>query len=262
MLAAPQPLLLLIDDLQWCDPETLQWLHFLLRFDLTRRVLILGTARVEELVPAHPVARWLLNLRSENHVVELTLEALAAAETAELAAHVVKRNLNHQSASRLYEETEGNPLYIVEMASAGLSKGARKRWSAGDLADPRGLATADLPPRMHAVITGRLAQLSPGARELADLGAVIGRGFTVDLLDAVTGFDPASLTNGLDELWHRRILRSAPAQAGRRFQGPRGLASSFDFSHDLLRDVAYAELSPMKRRHWHLRLAEAIEELY
>ena len=52
MLAAPQPLLLLIDDLQWCDQETLQWLHFLLRFDPKKRFLIIGTARPEELVPA------------------------------------------------------------------------------------------------------------------------------------------------------------------------------------------------------------------
>ena len=263
VLVAPQPLLLMIDDLQWCDPETLQWLRMLLAFDAPMRLMILGTARVEELVPAHPVARWLLNLRSGGRLAELTLEALGPAETAQLAAQVINRELNDPSASRLYGETEGNPLYVVEMASAGLGEEARRRWRAGrDFSDPR-VTVADLPPRVHAVIAGRLAQLTPLARELAGLAGVIGRGFTTDVLRAASGFESDSLTNGLDELWHRRILRSTPVTAAADTEGPTGEAltanpTSFDFSHDLLRDVAYAELSPMKQRYWHLRVAEAL----
>ena len=120
VLAAPQPLLLLIDDLQWCDQETLQWLHFLLRFDPKKRLLIIGTARPEELVPPHPVADWLMQLRSEGSVIELALGSLDAAETAQLAAQVTKDDLDDRSALQLYRETEGNPLFVVEMASAGL----------------------------------------------------------------------------------------------------------------------------------------------
>src|SRR5205823_5329627 len=54
VFAAPQPLLLLIDDLQWCDQETIEWLHFLLRFDRRARMLMVGTARAEEVGPQHP----------------------------------------------------------------------------------------------------------------------------------------------------------------------------------------------------------------
>ena len=117
VLAAPQPLLLLIDDLQWCDQETLQWLHFLLRFDPKKRLLIIGTARPEEMVTAHPVAEWLVHLRSEGSVIELALDSLDAAETAQLAVQVTKRELDDESALRLYRETEGNPLFVVEMAT-------------------------------------------------------------------------------------------------------------------------------------------------
>ena len=64
ILAAPQPLLLLIDDLQWCDQETLEWLHFLLRFDPMARLLVVGCAREEELPPHHPLRTFLLHLRT------------------------------------------------------------------------------------------------------------------------------------------------------------------------------------------------------
>ena len=109
VLAAPQPLLLLIDDLQWCDQETLQWLHFLMRFDPKKRLLIMGTARPDELLTAHPVAEWLLHLRSEGRVIELALDSLDAAETAQLAAQVTKTELDVESALRLYQRDRGNP---------------------------------------------------------------------------------------------------------------------------------------------------------
>ena len=250
VLTAPQPSLLVIDDLQWCDQETLQWLHFLLRFEPKKRLLIMSTARPEELVAGHPVAEWLVQLRSEGRVVELALDPLNASETAQLAAQVTKRELDDESALGLYHETEGNPLFVVEMANAGLSKAARERGIEGLARYAPQLSTANLPPRMHAVIAGRLAQLSPGAHELAGLAATIGRVFTVEILRKASGTDADSLTDQLDELWQRRLVRAAPQ------------SDSFDFSHDKIRDVAYAELSPIKQRHWHLRAAEALEEIH
>jgi DNA-binding SARP family transcriptional activator len=249
VLATPQPLLLLIDDLQWCDQETLQWLHFLLRFDPTSRLLIIGTARSEELLPAHPVADWLGQLRSEGSVGELTLESLNAEESAQLAGQVIKRALDEASALRLYRDTEGNPLFVMEMASSGLSQGTSEPESMTGLS-ALDRSAANLPPRMHAVIAGRLAQLSPATRELAGLAATVGRVFTVDILREASGVDTKRLTNAMDELWQRRMVRAVPQQP-----------DSFDFAHDKIRDVAYAELSPIKQRYWHSRIASALDEI-
>src|SRR5438105_470348 len=91
ILVAPQPLLLLIDDLQWCDQETLEWLHFLLRFDPMARLLVVGCARGEELPPHHPLRTFLLHLRTTTGVTEITLQPLDATETAKLASQVAKR---------------------------------------------------------------------------------------------------------------------------------------------------------------------------
>ena len=264
VLAAPQPLLLLIDDLQWCDQQTLQWLHFLLRFDPKKRALVIGTARLEELLPTRPVAEWLVHLRSDGSLIEVTLDSLDAVETAQLAGQVAKRELDGQSASRLYRETEGNPLFVVEMARAGLGTGRQDQGDEGHFSVAR-LSTANLPPHMHAVIAGRLAQLSPGAHQLAGVAACVGRAFTLEILREASGADEENLMHGVDELWQRRIVRAVELQPGsspdNQTQGKlfRPGASGLDFSHDKIRDVAYAELSPMKQRYWHRRIAEALE---
>ena len=118
ILAASQPILVLIDDLQWCDQETLEWLHFLLRFDPTARLLIIGCAREEELPQAHPLRTFLLHLHTSVRVTELTLQPLDAAETAKLASQVANHELDVDEGLHLFHETEGYPLFVVEMVRA------------------------------------------------------------------------------------------------------------------------------------------------
>jgi DNA-binding SARP family transcriptional activator/predicted ATPase len=238
VLAAPPPLLLVIDDLQWCDRETVEWLHFLSRFDPDARLLVLGTARPEELEGAEAVQTLLRQLRGAGQLSEIALEALDAAETAALAAQVVDQPLDVESATRLYRDTEGNPLFIVETlrADGGRAHGAP------------GAAPAGLPPRAHAVIAGRLAQLSEGAREIASAAAVIGRAFERRVLVRLAG-DEETVARALDELWRKRIVRE---------QGP----DAYDFSHDKLRDVAYAETSAPQRGRLHRRVAEALAAVH
>ena len=235
VLAAPQPLLLLIDDLQWCDRETLEWLHFLSRFDPAARLLVLGTARSEELDAAHPLPALLRDLRRDARIAELALEPLDAAETADLAAQVGNRAFDTDAATRLYRETEGNPLFIVETVRAESAGGAPGVPEQG---------IPELPPRAHAVIAGRLAQLSDHAREIAAAAAVIGRAFDLDVLVRLVG-DEERVVRALDELWRKRIIRE---------QGP----NVYDFTHDRIRDVAYGETSAPQRRLLHRRVAEAL----
>jgi tetratricopeptide (TPR) repeat protein len=235
-LAAPPPLLLLIDDLQWCDRETIEWLHFLSRLDPEARLLVVGTARSEELDPAHPLPALLRHLRSASQLTEIALEPLDAAETAALAAQVANRAFDVDAATRLYHETEGNPLLVVETVRAG--SGSHPPPGVPEQQIP------GLPPRAHAVIAGRLAQLSDHARETASAAAVIGRAFDLDVLVRLVG-DEDVVARALDELWRKRIVRE---------QGP----NAYDFTHDKLRDVAYGETSAPQRHRWHRRVAEVL----
>ncbi len=236
VIAAPQPLLLLIDDLQWCDRETIEWLHFLSRLDPEAPLLVLGTARSEELDGAHPLAELLRHLRSASQLVEIALEPLDAAETAELAAQVGDRAFDADAATSLYRQTEGNPLFIVETVRA--ESGGESPPEVPEQGIP------GLPPRAHAVIAGRLAQLSDHARETAAAAAVIGRAFDLEVLVRLVG-DEDVVARALDELWRKRIVRE---------EGP----NAYDFTHDRLRDVAYGETSAPQRRFLHRRVAEAL----
>ncbi|MFL5664756.1 MAG: ATP-binding protein [Ktedonobacteraceae bacterium] len=250
ILAASQPLLLLIDDVQWCDQETLEWLHFLLRFDPTAQLLIIGCAREEELPQTHPLQTLLLHLRTSMGVTELTLQPLDAAETAKLASKVANRELDMGLVMQLFHETEGYPLFVVEMMRADLGRVSTSPPEA-DLS-PRQPPLDDartLPPRVHAVLVGRLLQLSASAREFVELAATIGREFTLDLLSTVGNTDTDSAVCALDELWHKRIVREHGA-------------NSYDFTHDKLREVAYGEISSPQRRMLHRRVAQALEAIH
>ncbi|WP_019447233.1 AAA family ATPase [Cupriavidus sp. BIS7] len=239
VLAKDGPLLLWLDDLQWCDAETLEWLRFLMRFDVNAKLLVVATARHEDITPSHNVSGLLDALRRDDQLTELLLGALDAAETAKIAAQIINRPLADAEATRLFEESEGNPLFTVEMMRA------RSDLAPADYTQ-RG-TVSNLPPKVYTVISSRLAQLSPTARHIVGVAAIIGRAFTANVLAQASDLGEDAVADALDELWQRRIVRQ-PDSGG----------MVFDFSHDKIRDVAYAEVSPLQRRRLHQRVARAL----
>jgi predicted ATPase len=112
ILTLRQPLLLFIDDLQWCDQDSLDWLQFLLRFNPNARFLLLGTVRVEEVDSEHPLSKWQQSFHRAGTLTDVPLHRLNAAATNQLAAHVAQHSLDPDLAARLFAETEGNPLFM------------------------------------------------------------------------------------------------------------------------------------------------------
>jgi tetratricopeptide (TPR) repeat protein len=251
--SARQPLLLLLDDMHWCDQESLTWLQYLLHFDPGARLLLIGTVRAEEILPSHPLVVFQRNLQRDGLVREIALGPLTRAETTTLAEHVVGRKLDPAVASGLYAETEGNPLFVVEMMRAGTL--------AQDMSEERvpeqpvplfTHAASTLPPTVQSVLAARLAQLSHLARGVANVAAVIGREFTFSVLAQASREPEEAVMRGLDELWQRRIVREQDA----------GTSQMYDFSHDKLREQVYASVGPTYRPLLHRRVAEALRALY
>ena len=253
VLNARQPLLLLLDDLQWCDNETLEWLHYLLRFDQGARLLLIGTVRAEEILPGHPLVTFLGALQRDGMVTEITLGPLATTETTSLAEHIMGHQIDPFMINTLYAETEGNPLFVVEMARAGtLGRRGSTQSAARSPLPLLTQAASSLPPKVQSVLEARLGQLSPLAYEVANVAAVIGREFTFAVLARASGESEDAVVRGLDELWQRRIVRELGA----------GTAQAYDFSHDKLREQAYNSLSPAHRHLLHRRIAESLEVVY
>lgn len=238
--ATVQPLLVLLDDLHWCDPDTLAWLHHLLRFDPHGRLLIVATARGHELAAHDALMAWLARLRDEDLLHEAEVGPLNRQETEALAGGLGWRDLSAAQLGRLHADSEGNPLFVIELLRAGAVPSMADR--------PATTAEVDaaLPPRLRAVIRARLAGLSADTAELTGVASVIGREFDLDLLARVSGREEDVAVRGLDELWRRRIVRELSA-------------GQYDFTHDKLREVAYEELSLTRRRLLHRYVAEALE---
>lgn len=242
VLSASRRLLLVFDDLQWADRETLEWLHFLLRYQAQARLLIIGTLRVDEVDAAHAAVDLLQTLRREARIVEIGLTRLSPDDTAALAGAIAGETLDEQQAGNLYADTEGNPLFVVETLRAqalGSDTAALERVPAP--------GEAVLPPAIHAVIAWRLRQLSPQARALLDAASVIGRSFRFDVLAQAAALDEQATVHALDELWQRQVIHED------------GLGR-YDFTHGKLQAVAYSELPPAQRRHLHHRVAQALEQ--
>ncbi|MFU8889376.1 MAG: ATP-binding protein [Trueperaceae bacterium] len=238
--ASVQPLLVVLDDLHACDPDTLAWLHFLLRFDAHARLLVVATARGHEVDGHAALSAWLAALRDEGSLLEAELPPLSLEETAALAHGLGCHGLAPAEIAALYADSEGNPLFVIELLRAGLVAGTSTP------VVPVSAGAPALPPRLRTVIRARLARLSATSAELVGVAAVIGRAFDLDLLVRVSGRAEDAVVRALDELWARRVVRE---------QG----AGQYDFTHDKLREVAYEDLSLTRRRLLHRYAAEALE---
>ena len=227
------PLILVIDDLQWADGDTLDWLQYFVRSSSATRCLVVGTARAEEEQDNPPLGRLLAHLERDHLVATIRLGPLDRAATAQLAGEVAGQQLDEATLTRTFGETEGHPLFIVERGRMGLS----------DLAGGSKL------PEVQAVVAARLALLSDTARAAAEVAAAVGRDFRFDILAQASDLEEDTLVRALDELWHRHIVR---VQTDERW----------DFSHDRIREVAYAAIGPARRRLIHRRIAQGMELLF
>ncbi|HVL86026.1 MAG TPA: AAA family ATPase [Pseudonocardia sp.] len=231
VLPPGRPVLLVVDDVPHADSDTCRLLHYLLRARPAARLLVVATARPEDLDQAHAAQDLLTGLRGRDRLTEIALDQLRLAEAATLVEHVTGSLPADAVARRLHRETGGNPLFLVEALRAGGAVRAQ----------------------VQSVIEARLARLGGPAREVLGVAATLGREFGVDVLAAAAGLDEDTLADGLDELWRRRIVRE---------HGLGDRHATYDFAHDRIREVAYRGLGPARRRRLHGRVAAALEHVH
>lgn len=251
LLARQRPQLLILEDIQWCDQDTLEWLHYLLRFAPAAPLLIAATLRNGEAEPEHPVTLLQSALRQEGKLVELKLRPLSEAETIELVNQVRTvtsgPSLSAAEAGEVYREAEGNPLFAIEMVRLG---------SVQPGLEPRRQDWLNFSERAQSVLFRRIGQISPATREITCLAATIGREFSLDVLrEAGQGSDD-QLVQAIDELLHRQIIREiSPATPLSRETAVS--RETYDFTHDLLRRAAFGGMSTAHRRLLHRKVADA-----
>ncbi|HEX6492346.1 MAG TPA: BTAD domain-containing putative transcriptional regulator, partial [Candidatus Dormibacteraeota bacterium] len=245
------PVVMLLDDLHWADRPTLQLLQHLLRRAVDAPLFLVGTYRDTELVRTHPLAETLVELRRSTAVDRVGLRGLAREEvlalvTAGAAAGAVERAL----ADALWRQTDGSPLFLREILRHLAETGAIAQDEDGRWTPRRRVDQLGIPEGVKEVIGRRLTRLSEVANVSLRTASVMGRTFRLDVLEALSDHGGDALLDALEE-----------AAAAGVVVEQRGLAGRYDFTHALVRDALYDELSLTRRVRLHQRVGEAIESL-
>ena len=243
-IATASPAALLLDDLHWADPSTLDMLCHVARHQPTARLLILAASRDDE--PERPAAleHAIAELTRLRRLESVTLGPLLPEDVAALASAYLNGPVEATASLALHAHSEGNPFFAEELLRGWLESGALARQGE----EPWRLTlppAGNLPPGIAGAIRQRLARLPADVVDLLRVAAIVGRAFDAQSLVSVAGLDLESV--------EERLLVACRA----RLVCPDGEA--FAFVHDKIRECLYAEVSHARRRRLHEAIGGALE---
>ena len=244
-IAGQQPVLLILDDLQWADPATLDLLVHLASHRRNERLLVLVAHRDDDPQSAETLARLTLQLQRQRVLIAVSLGPLAPVALAALAAAQLGGSVDDVLAERLHAQSDGNPFFAEELLRDWLDRGVVVQASGGQWTLTAG-QDVSLAPGIIGVLRQRLTRLPPAVVDALRTAAVLGRSFDVALLAMVGRQDAAVVEDQ---------LTAAAAWGLVRREGPH----RFAFCHDRTRECLYTEISETRRQRLHLAIGEALE---
>ncbi len=239
-MARERPLVFCLEDLHWADPSSLELVGMLVRAAETAPLLVLLTTR-PSFNPSAEIQR----------AATLTLDRLNREQSEVIIAGLTRgKALPGLVLEQLLAKADGIPLFLEELTRTVLESGElredKDRFELGS-----GTVSVTIPDSLRGSLTARLDRLGT-VREVAKLGAVLGREFSYVLIAAISSQDPASLQRGLEQLVRAELL----------FQRGRLPDATFIFKHALLQEAAYELLLRTTRQQYHLRIAEVLIERF
>jgi class 3 adenylate cyclase/tetratricopeptide (TPR) repeat protein len=237
-LASRRPVLMVFEDMHWVDPTTLELLDLMV-----------------DRIPAHPVLALLTHRpdltptwTGEAHVTSIALTKLGPENCTSLVSAVTgDRALPDEVLREIVKKTDGVPLFVEELTKTVIESGMLRAETARYVLD-QPLPALAIPATLQDSLMARLDRLA-SVKDIAQIGAVIGREFGHQLLEAVAGLSPSVLSDGLAKL----------AEAGLVFRRGTPPHASYLFKHALIQDTAYASLLKSRRQQLHGKIASVLE---
>ncbi len=240
--ASQRPLILVIDDLHWADKSSLLLLSHICRKLSQQAILVIGTYRDIEITRKHPLFESLGEISRQANLRRIALKGLSEKEVSGVIENTVSTTLSPEILRSLYEKTEGNPLFVSEVAR--ILQQEKTNLVHGQVA-------VEIPEGIQEAIGRRLNQLSEECNELLPLAAVIGRKFGLQVLNQLV---PESEQIVLLEVLEEAVKRGIVEETNNVMAG-------FQFCHVLIRDILYDELSLAKKTILHRKVADALVRL-
>lgn len=246
-MAAKGPLLVIVEDLHWCDDTSLEFLLYAARRISSLPILILLTYRSDEVQPT--LGHFLAQLERERLVTEWSLSRLGAGEVDEMIRSIFDLGspVPADFLEAIHSLTEGNPFFIEEVLKSLVSSGdifyADGNW------DRKPMSELNIPRSVHDAVRVRTEQLSSGAQELLTLAAVAGRRFDFALLQRVSQRDERSVLASIKEMMAAQLVVEDSDD-------------HFSFRHALTQHVIYGDLLARERRALHRTIAENLRQMH
>ncbi len=240
-LSVNLPLVIVIEDLHWADASSLAMLEYIVGELRARRLLILATYRDVEVTRGSPIQSSLGELMRAKNASRVKLHGLDERDTELLSTQLSGMELPDDVAEAIYRQTDGNPLFIGEIARS------IRRERRADSA----VITVDVPEGVKEAFGRRLDRLPSLCNAALAAASVVGVEFDAVLLAHAMGYETAEC-----------MRRLGPAEAVGIVVREDDSSTSFRFAHALMREALYDELPTIDRLHWHQRIAEALAGIH
>jgi predicted ATPase/DNA-binding SARP family transcriptional activator len=253
-LGESRPLLLIVEDVHWAGDATISALRHLGSTSRRAPLLIVATNREEEVPRSHALRALQRDLSNQGSAFRVSPWRLQSDDVRNLVSQIAQlsrqTSATNELAAQLHARSEGNCLFLAQMIGDILEMPGRALETEPAAS---GTVTQATPGGLRQVIESRLSRLSEEARSLAEVSAVIGRGFNAELVAEVSGWSKDKVFDGFNELLDRRLIWELPKRG----------SFEYSFSHQLIRDAVYnqiprAALVARHRRAGHV-LAESPE---
>jgi hypothetical protein len=240
-----RPTVLILDDLHWADKPSLLLLQFLARELRDIRVLVVGTYRNIELGRQHPLAQTLGELTRQGMGERIFLRGLTRRNVAQFIEMTTGTRPSDRVVSSVHKDTDGNPFFLTEVVRLLASEGILARIEEEDTWSVR------IPEGVREVIGRRLDHLSKECNHVLSIASVIGREFSVAVLEPVSELSSDHLLEILEEAVTARVIAEDLRAVG-----------CYGFYHALIRETLYDELTVARRVRLHRRIGGILETLY
>jgi len=250
-LSKENPLLIVLDDLQWTDQTSLLLMHHLARGIYQAPLLLLGAYRQTDIDEKHPLSPVLAELNRERLFQSVRLERMSFNDISEMIKQILEQDdVPKEFCELVYEKTRGNPFFAEEMIKSlkeeEIIYREENKWRIKEV------SRIELPKNVKSVIEARISRLDEECQNVLTMASFVGNDFTFESLLGVTDFEENRLLELMERLLRTRLIKESVIRG----------QDNYCFADVIVRDVLHEEVSRLRHSRIHLSVGNALERVY